>query len=144
MRPNAEGECPKVSGYRSSANPQNLSERKMPSKIDVRKYWAPHLVKFKKFDSIKEAMEEDYCFACGMLNGPTELAHIIPRWKLMNDEVMRIHCLCHDCHIDSEFLEDRKYWRWFLRQNGLRMLASFSMRRSSQMRQAMLSKFFKL
>ena len=115
----------------------------MPRKIEVKKYWGPMLVKLKKFDSLHEVMEADYCFACGMM-GSIDLAHIRPRCENKSDHVSQIHCLCRTCHLDSEFLEGRQYWKWFLRRDPLKMLISSAMRNSPRMRQVVTSRFFQL
>ena len=93
--------------------------RKMPSAKAIRAHWAEKLVELGKFDSVKEVMEADYCFACGF-QGECERAHIVPRCKGGTDSVENLHLLCNTCHWVSERFEDEaSYWAWFREWDGL-------------------------
>ena len=102
------------------------NDRKMPTKKAIKTYWANHLVSIKKFDSIEELFEADYCFACGSIDDEntqyTERAHIKARCDGGSDTVENLHLLCSFCHKSSEFIEGDDYERWFMEQNAFRMM----------------------
>jgi hypothetical protein len=94
--------------------------RNMPSKEDIRLWWAKtSLWRLKGYCSPSYYLEDSRCFACGNTNdwfeqAPCQRAHIIPRCKGGSDGVDNLHMLCRICHRDSEGLEEpAKYWRWF-------------------------------
>jgi len=87
-------------------------DRRLPSKKVIKEHWREMLVGFK-FDSDFEYDEADYCWACGMYNGPTQRAHISARCNSHDDSAGNLHLLCGMCHKDSEFLEGEEYWDWF-------------------------------
>lgn len=98
------------------------SNRRYPSRAVIRAYWAPLLSRrpWRKFDCEAECLEQDYCFACGMLWGPrTDRAHILARVYGGSDEPRNLHLLCRLCHEMSEGFEGLAYWRWFKRQRGV-------------------------
>lgn len=102
----------------------------MPSKKEIRAYWAKKLVELGKFDSITEFMEDDYCFACGSVvsdHESTERSHILARWKDGSDNVSNIHMLCQNCHKDSEHLSGDKYWQWFTKRTMFDKMISYAM-----------------
>jgi hypothetical protein len=90
--------------------------RKMPTKKAIKDFWAEHLVKIGKFDSVEELAEADYCFACGM-EEKTERCHIMPRFNQGSDDVSNLHLLCSDCHKSSEFLFGEMYETWLAKTN---------------------------
>lgn len=94
----------------------NSSKRKLPTKKAIREFWGKtSLWRFGGggFDSSCEFLEDDYCFACGLLC-QTERCHIIPRCKGGNDSTLNLHLLCGVCHRKSEFLEnENSYYYWF-------------------------------
>jgi len=87
-------------------------DRRLPSRKAIKEHWRERLVGLK-FDSDFEYDEADYCFGCGMYNGPTQRAHIVARCISHDDSAENIHLLCAACHKDSEFLDAEKYWDWF-------------------------------
>lgn len=88
------------------------SNRKLPSKREIRAFWATKLVEIGKFDSVKEATEADYCFACGF-QYPTVRAHILARvGRDDRDTIDNLHLLRDVCHTDSEYLNGKEYWEW--------------------------------
>lgn len=112
---------PRISGENSwrETDSINQSPRFYPSRASIRAYWAPVLWKkpWCKFDSIKECLEADYCFACGRLwPTRTDRAHILARIYGGSDNLSNLHLLCLLCHELSEHLCGVEYWRWFKRQ----------------------------
>lgn len=87
------------------------------SKASIKEKWADKLVELGKFDSEKELMEEDYCFACGM-KANTEKAHIVPRSKGGADKPKNLNLLCHNCHLASELIGDLGEYLEWLEQSG--------------------------
>lgn len=55
---------------------------------------------------------DEVCFACGCWT-QTERCHIISKHNGGSDDVGNIHCLCRECHVESELLNENTYWRWF-------------------------------
>ena len=93
------------------------SRGKLPTSRAIRKHWAKSICALGKFDSEKECLEADYCFACGWESN-TERAHIKARCRGGSDLVQNLHNLCNSCHVDSESLEGKKYWAWFRQRSG--------------------------
>jgi len=92
--------------------------RKMPSHIEILKYWAPRLCKFEQplGDDPEELISMKwFCFACALPHKSfkPERAHIRARWRGGSDHVSNIHLLCRFCHRMSENLDGLAYWAWF-------------------------------
>jgi 5-methylcytosine-specific restriction endonuclease McrA len=121
------------------------SQRKMPTKTQVKAHWAEWLVDNDKFDCISEVLENDYCFACGMnwrlsAGDPNaERAHIKPRHHGGSDAVENIHLLCRCCHRDSEVFFDamnsaeaeRYYFAWLKNRSAANVLMRWSINPSA-------------
>lgn len=93
--------------------------RKMPKAKDIATHWADELIEqHGKFwmDYVYDDVNNKICFACGC-ETITERAHILPKNKGGDDDVSNIHCLCRECHIESEYLTGEKYWKWFVYKN---------------------------
>ena len=95
---------------------------KLPDKDEIREWWAKWLAVRGKFDSVHEATEDDYCFACGF-KARTERAHIKASVEGGSDDVKNLHLLCPDCHRQSERLSGYEYYEWFIDQNLFSMVA---------------------
>lgn len=110
----------------------------MPPPIQIRAAWAPWLVdEAQKFDSVVEVMEDDYCFACGMLDdwgkdvgspSKTERAHIQARVLGGSDDIDNLHLLCSICHKDSELLDGEAYDVWFQERTMVSVCLSIHVR----------------
>ena len=95
----------------------NETKRKMPTALQIRKYWATRFDEFgdeflDKYDFMDEVKS---CMACGCIWGnreKPERAHIIARAKGGLDSVDNLHLLCWVCHKDSEYIEGAEYWDW--------------------------------
>lgn len=85
--------------------------RRLPKKSEIREHWAAWLAEIGKFDSIEEATEADYCFACGF-EFTTQRAHILAHCHGGSDGVENLHLLCRGCHLDSEHLSGEAYFEW--------------------------------
>lgn len=92
-----------------------------PSKEEIRNWWSHWLVERGKFDSVREATEADYCFACGF-EADTERAHITARVEGGSDEVENLHLLCPTCHRQSEKRSGIDYYIWLRDQTLVSML----------------------
>src|SRR4051812_41127985 len=93
-----------------------MTARKMPTKKAIKTHWAEFLVGIDKFDSVHEVMEDDYCFACGLL-ADTERSHILPKCRGGPDTIENLHLLCWSCHKQSEFISGDEYFAWLKAQN---------------------------
>jgi len=103
----------------------------MPSHGEIRRHWATRLVELGKFDSIEEACEADYCFACGALpfdGGKTHRAHIVAHCVGGDETPANLHLLCSMCHRDSELLHGARYWVWLQHRNVFDVLRSHAVR----------------
>lgn len=90
--------------------------RKMPSNYSIRNFWSkvdgfPELM---GFDCVEEFIEDDYCFACGLLGFKTERAHILAKTLGGSDLCSNLHLLCSTCHKDSEYIDGEDYKRWLI------------------------------
>jgi hypothetical protein len=94
----------------------------LPKKQEIRSWWSRWLVQRGKFDSVKEATEADYCFACGF-KANTERAHITAEVEGGTDAVENLPLLCATCHRQSEKRNGYEYYQWVRRQNLISMLA---------------------
>lgn len=93
--------------------------RKMPKRNDIHKYWSDRLVQeYDKFwmEDIDDAYKGHQCYACGC-ETITQRCHILPKNKGGNDDISNLHCLCPECHIESECLNSENYWKWFAYKN---------------------------
>lgn len=95
-----------------------------PHKRNLKYHWAEWLVAQDKFDSVKEVLEADHCFACGF-EQELQKAHILARSEGGSNEESNIHLLCNFCHRDSELISGETYYLWFKERNALdRIMAS--------------------
>jgi 5-methylcytosine-specific restriction endonuclease McrA len=97
-----------------------MTKRQMPSKKQIKDYWAKQLIAWDKFDSFEEVYEADYCWGCGM-EEKTERAHIQSKFNGGSDNVNNLHLLCSLCHKTSEFIEGEQYFNW-LKKRDLNLL----------------------
>ena len=95
------------------------SRRKMPTISAIRRRWAPKLWHLKGYDSEKEFIDSNACFACGMEGMERmERAHIKAKCISGSDKTDNLHMLCPTCHAASELLTDKAYWQWFKERTG--------------------------
>ena len=98
----------------------NAEKRKgMPTAKAIRKHWAQWLVTAGKFDSIQQALNAKYCFACGF-DAPgsgLQRAHILALADGGNNDVENLHMLCLFCHQSSEYISGEEYFAWFAQRN---------------------------
>ena len=104
----------------------------MASKSAIRHFWAKRLAELGKFDSEWEALEGDYCFACGMIDREenktwTQRCHIQALCNKGSNKAENLHLLCCGCHKDSEYLEGDAYWTWFNKRTNLAGIISCAM-----------------
>jgi hypothetical protein len=86
--------------------------RRMPAADVVRRHWAERLVAMRKFNSVEQVLEAEYCFAC-VHKRTLQRAHILARAEGGPDDAENLHMLCHMCHKGSELLSGDAYWDWF-------------------------------
>lgn len=87
----------------------------MPNRHAVRAYWAARLSRglYRKFSSEAVALSRFVCFACSSDWGRLDRAHIHPLGLEGSNDAANLHLLCAICHVESEDLTGRAYWRWF-------------------------------
>lgn len=91
-----------------------------PHKKAIAHYWAPLLEEMGK-GYADDFIDGQACFACGQHCDGTghasiDRAHIKPVVKFRGKfphAFDNLHLLCTRCHVDSEYLEGDRYWRWF-------------------------------
>lgn len=93
--------------------------RKMPSDREVKEYWknVEGFVELLGFDSTEEFCEDDYCFACGFIDGKLDRAHILGRTLGGSDLCSNLHLLCRICHKDSESISGQAYKSWLIERH---------------------------
>lgn len=95
----------------------------MPSKKQIRDFWATRLVMEGKLDSPRnEWFLQDACFACHNLwqiGQTTERSHILANCEGGVETVENLHLLCDACHKDSEMLSGQDYWDWFYKRSDM-------------------------
>ena len=85
--------------------------RKMPSTLQIAKYWQPLLKKQKPIFAAYG--EKNVCMACQAPSLTIQRAHIKAKSNGGADFVENLHNLCQSCHQYSEYLDGEKYWIWF-------------------------------
>ena len=99
----------------------NKTKRKMPTALQIRKYWATRFDEFgdEFLDEYDFMDETKSCMACGgVYHTKPERAHILARQESGLDSVENLHLLCWVCHKDSELITGEEYWEW-LRERTL-------------------------
>lgn len=81
----------------------------IPKQAAIFEYWSPYLIELNKYIEHTGGFN---CFACGR-PGPLQRSHILPLNMGGTNALSNLHLLCPNCHSDSEFLTDEKYWCWF-------------------------------
>lgn len=76
-------------------------------------YWVPRLERAQLVWGSRGSGKVGPCWACGY-RGRLQRAHIRALADGGRDVLPNIHLLCSACHRDSEVLQGRDYWRWFL------------------------------
>ena len=102
----------------------------MASKSKIRAHWVESLYISKGYDSQKEFLEADACFACGF-DGPgtLERCHITALQDGGGNGAENLHLLCPCCHKDSEMLSGDAYWQWFNQRTFVDRLLSEAVKR---------------
>lgn len=99
-----------------------MKRAKLPSRDQIRSYWAPKLP--------EKIIGDDACFACGCpinkdsAHAVLHRAHILARLEGGSDDVDNLHVLCAVCHEDSEYLSGDRYWSWFNSRNQVDQMIS--------------------
>jgi len=93
-------------------DPKKASTRKMPRKQEIADYWLPILQRMG-LEIDNELSLNIQCFTCGRYGPKLERCHIRARCEGGSDEVKNLHILCGSCHEESEFLNGKKYWKWY-------------------------------
>lgn len=88
--------------------PALLKRNKLPSREKIAAYWSER----RDLD-----LYADECFACGDYL-KLERAHICAHTSGGSGGPENLHVLCKSCHLESEMLEGRSYWRWFLHKRA--------------------------
>jgi len=100
----------------------------MPTRSAICNKWHQFLSEscgkdFLEYDSVKVCMrngvkKENICFACGFM-GYTERCHITPRHIGGADTSDNLHLLCRECHLESEYINDRAaYFDWIITKDA--------------------------
>lgn len=84
------------------------SRTKMPSKLELAKYWQQQMPTHLNDGQITTSN----CWACGDTLR-LERAHIVPKAFGGQDTVDNLHILCARCHLESETFTGNEYWRWY-------------------------------
>ena len=90
-------------------------KRKMPSQEDIFVYWNEG-DGASLFERLGIEVADHGCFACGF-HLKIERCHINSVEHGGSDSLSNLHLLCPNCHIESEFLNEKFYWRWLAHQN---------------------------
>ena len=88
-------------------------KKSMPSIKLIRKFWFSEegieLLRSKTGIIISSIQG---CMTCGTL-GYVECCHIVAKVNGGSYNEDNLHLLCKSCHLESEYFEDERYWRWF-------------------------------
>lgn len=83
------------------------------SKDKIREYWlsteARHFLH----------LEENSCFACGVVGAETDRAHILAKSENGSPFFNNLHILCKMCHGESEYHSSINYWAWIIMKSLL-------------------------
>lgn len=82
--------------------------RNLPSYKRIVDYWLKNLP--EHLDDGQIVMGQ--CFACGD-SLKLERCHIVSKDSGGPDTVDNLHILCGACHLDSEYLSQSDYWKWY-------------------------------
>lgn len=85
----------------------------MPAIKQIRDYWFSEegIELLRKKTGLILASKAG-CMTCGTL-GYVECCHIVAKVNGGSYNESNLHLLCKNCHIESEYFEDERYWRWF-------------------------------
>lgn len=81
------------------------TKRLMPSKEAIACWWA-----INTHERIRATTS--HCWCCGYPQLRLERAHITPRCMGGSDEPSNLHLLCSRCHVETEGLNEKSYWRF--------------------------------